>query len=237
MNPHRSRRDPSKLDIGKGDKVRIRSQGHTVTGTVKTASNWGGRDGWYIELHDENGRYHYWKQGPDGGTVEKLSRDPGKKRGRHAKARIRHNRRLRQQHEGESVRMSGPLAKARLRHPTREVRASHHAIRETKKRRYPKSRDYGDESSHTRRSYMDLRRQARRAEKAKDYLLASRLYERLADIFPPGSVQERVFRRRATLMASGTGRILPYYREKRERHAQLRKRRAAYATKKHKKRS
>lgn len=71
------------LDIQKGDRVRITPprkspvrgalfSAPSITGTVRTAINYGGSDGWYIELSRDDGGYLYWKQGPDGGTVEKL---------------------------------------------------------------------------------------------------------------------------------------------------------------------
>ena len=74
---------PKTFDLQKGDKIRI-TVGHKVfEGIVISAAHWGIRDGWYIEfthttdrfLNRGNtvGAYGYWKQGCDGGTVEKLS--------------------------------------------------------------------------------------------------------------------------------------------------------------------
>jgi len=96
-------------------------------------------------------------------------------------------------------------------------------------------RDFGDEPGHTRESYETLWRQARQAEKAKDYLKASRLYERLADIFPDDHPRGVMFRRRATVLASGTARIRAYLKEAREKYAHRKKRSAAYYAKKTKK--
>jgi len=39
-----------------------------VRGVVISADHFG-KDGWYIELTDENGLYRYWKQGSDGGKL------------------------------------------------------------------------------------------------------------------------------------------------------------------------
>lgn len=67
-------------DVGtlkEGDKIRIDCPGQgSVTGRVLSASFYGGRDGWFIEVRGEDGRYHYWKQGPDGGTVRKIHPEP-----------------------------------------------------------------------------------------------------------------------------------------------------------------
>jgi hypothetical protein len=82
------------MRIKKGDRVRITIPGHfnhgfyvgpgSCEGTVLSADNWnsGGTkpDNWYIELEKDKASgygwrtgYGYWKQGEDGGTVEKLS--------------------------------------------------------------------------------------------------------------------------------------------------------------------
>jgi hypothetical protein len=62
-------------DIQHGDRIKITPyRGVAITGTVRTAVNYGGRDGWYIEMTRDGGGYLYWKQGPDGGTVEKVYR-------------------------------------------------------------------------------------------------------------------------------------------------------------------
>ena len=75
-------RDPASGEIRRGDTVRITVRGSSRTGVVKSADHWGGRDGWYIEFNDAQGRPGYWKQGSDGGHVElvKSSRDPRRKR-------------------------------------------------------------------------------------------------------------------------------------------------------------
>jgi hypothetical protein len=60
-----------KMKITKGDTVVIQAQGIKVKGEVLSADNWGGKDGWYIELTKANvpGGYSYWKQGQDGGKL------------------------------------------------------------------------------------------------------------------------------------------------------------------------
>lgn len=66
-----------KMEIKKGMRVRITSTdaatGYpiTVTGTVKSATNWGSENNpdWYIELTADGIGYMYWKQGVDGGSV------------------------------------------------------------------------------------------------------------------------------------------------------------------------
>jgi len=55
--------------LKKGDQITIKAQGQTIAATVITADNFGPGSGWYIEYNDLNGRYGYWKQGQDGGTV------------------------------------------------------------------------------------------------------------------------------------------------------------------------
>lgn len=73
------------ISIKPGDEVKISlPAGYSVEGKVISAFHWGERDGWYIELNKylntERNRnldltqtsYGYWKQGRDGGTVEKL---------------------------------------------------------------------------------------------------------------------------------------------------------------------
>jgi len=68
------------MNIKQGDTVRITLEnGFTCTGTVLSASNMafsGQPDNWYIELNATSGcilGYTYWKQGPDGGTIELLN--------------------------------------------------------------------------------------------------------------------------------------------------------------------
>ena len=61
------------LKIKPGDTVKIKCQGHTLTGEVLSAHNWqmtpDDPEDWYIEYTSQHG-YAYWKQGSDGGTVE-----------------------------------------------------------------------------------------------------------------------------------------------------------------------
>ena len=73
------------FDLVKGDKIKVTAQGCEIFGTVLTAYFWGKKDGWYIEyMIDEqasfrpsrfSGNYGYWKQGCDGGTVEKITQE------------------------------------------------------------------------------------------------------------------------------------------------------------------
>ena len=67
------------MEITKGESVKITlKNGWWCSGTVLSASNQafsGQPDNWYIEIDADNGNiagYTYWKQGPDGGTVEKI---------------------------------------------------------------------------------------------------------------------------------------------------------------------
>jgi len=66
--------------IEKGSIVTIQAQGIQVTGKVLSADNWGGKDGWYIEMTEANvpGGYSYWKQGQDGGTLVEVNGVPYK---------------------------------------------------------------------------------------------------------------------------------------------------------------
>jgi hypothetical protein len=51
-----------------GDKISC--QGYTFeVAKIISQDDWGGEDGIYIEFEDTNGRYHYWKEGIDGGKV------------------------------------------------------------------------------------------------------------------------------------------------------------------------
>jgi hypothetical protein len=67
--------DTEPLRIEKGDKVEIHCHGEVVQGLVISAVNWGsvGHDDWYIEYRILDGGCGYWKQGVDGGRVEKIS--------------------------------------------------------------------------------------------------------------------------------------------------------------------
>ncbi len=64
------------LNLHRGDRICITSQGLAVYGVVESAKNWGTsrQPDWYIEmLSDTNGHY-YWKQEYDGGYV--IKEDP-----------------------------------------------------------------------------------------------------------------------------------------------------------------
>lgn len=41
--------------VHKGDHITIQAQGTTISGTVLSATFWGGTDGWYIELTPDYG--------------------------------------------------------------------------------------------------------------------------------------------------------------------------------------
>ena len=56
------------FELVAGDRVKIKG----VRGVVITAA-WWNPEGWYIEFRDENNTYRYYKQGSDGGDVEKLA--------------------------------------------------------------------------------------------------------------------------------------------------------------------
>ena len=70
----------AKLVIERGDRVRITACGGWCEGTVLQADDWGGKDGWYVELTKEKASpgwdlgYGQWKQGVDGGTIEVLEK-------------------------------------------------------------------------------------------------------------------------------------------------------------------
>lgn len=70
----RRRKNPfeKKFDLKRGDKIVITMDGERFLGKVLTAEHYGARDGWFIEIDKDRGGYGYWKQGSDGGTVEKL---------------------------------------------------------------------------------------------------------------------------------------------------------------------
>lgn len=61
--------------IVRGSRVRITVNGASYTGTVLSAINYGNADkpDWYIEFTEDHNGYAYWKQGCDGGTVEKVN--------------------------------------------------------------------------------------------------------------------------------------------------------------------
>lgn len=61
------------VTINIGDLVRIKCEGRSYTGTVTFADDCGGELGWTVQfLHADGRGPGYWKQGPDGGTIEKL---------------------------------------------------------------------------------------------------------------------------------------------------------------------
>ena len=59
--------------IFKGDIVHIKSQGVTRTGKVLSADYDSHRGNYYLEIDSTEAGYCYWKQGQDGGTVEKVA--------------------------------------------------------------------------------------------------------------------------------------------------------------------
>ncbi len=67
------------LRVNKGDRVRIKSKGITVTGIVETAGNYRKRDGagydYALEVLSDRGEPHYWKSWRDFGRVEVLLED------------------------------------------------------------------------------------------------------------------------------------------------------------------
>lgn len=60
------------FELAPGDRIAITTGGDRFVGVVLTAEHWGARDGWFIEIDKDFGGYGYWKQGCDGGVVEKL---------------------------------------------------------------------------------------------------------------------------------------------------------------------
>lgn len=73
------------FDLKTDDKIRLTlPDGYQVAGKVISADHWGNRDGWYIEIRKDllteknrasnfiQSDYGYWKEGCDGGRVEKL---------------------------------------------------------------------------------------------------------------------------------------------------------------------
>jgi hypothetical protein len=54
-----------------GDTITIHSQNRHRTGIINSISHYGTDDGWYIEMTCYDGSC-YWKQGIDGGYVEKI---------------------------------------------------------------------------------------------------------------------------------------------------------------------
>jgi len=72
------------FELVPGDRVRLTMPASEpfpagcAEGVVLTAKHYGERDGWYIELNKDKvspgwqSGYGYWKQGTDGGSVEKL---------------------------------------------------------------------------------------------------------------------------------------------------------------------
>lgn len=59
------------FELKNGDAILINGRQFTV----KSAHFYGKTDGWYIETFRADGTYGYWKQGIDGGTVEKITND------------------------------------------------------------------------------------------------------------------------------------------------------------------
>jgi len=78
------------FELVPGDRIRLTLPASEpfpagwAKGTVLTAKHYGERDGWFIELEKDEVSpgwqrgYGYWKQGVDGGTVEKLDKESSK---------------------------------------------------------------------------------------------------------------------------------------------------------------
>jgi hypothetical protein len=63
-----------KVTVNQGDTIVVEAQGMKVKGRVHSASFWGGKDGWYIEIVDAVPTgYSYWKQGYDGGRIVEVN--------------------------------------------------------------------------------------------------------------------------------------------------------------------
>lgn len=72
------------FELSPKDRIRIAVNNYTVEGEVISA-NFYDRDGWYVEinkdlsternrpLHLSASNYGYWKQGQDGGKIEKIN--------------------------------------------------------------------------------------------------------------------------------------------------------------------
>jgi hypothetical protein len=73
---HDAKNFPKEFDLVAGDEIVIHSGGREYRGKVLTAYHYGVHDGWYIEINKNHGGYGYWKQGPDGGSVEKVAPTP-----------------------------------------------------------------------------------------------------------------------------------------------------------------
>lgn len=56
--------------VSAGDVIKVGRHTSVITEVID-AYNYGRDDGWYIEYINENGKYHYWKQGRDGGHLIK----------------------------------------------------------------------------------------------------------------------------------------------------------------------
>jgi len=66
------------FDLHRGDIVEFHQPGGCWgVGVVRSADFWTPETGWYIELDVDEGNvgygYYQWKQGVEGGTVEKIS--------------------------------------------------------------------------------------------------------------------------------------------------------------------
>lgn len=59
------------FELKQGDEIIITLERVEYRGKVLSASFYGPREGWFIEIRRDSGSYHYWKQGSDGGTIWK----------------------------------------------------------------------------------------------------------------------------------------------------------------------